>query len=249
MYASTMMSVVTRFSMLSCTDYMVHSETSTDVTESSGSNNTPIKRIEELEKFFGSLYDRTREEIKDTDPISVLQALVRLPMRLKNEYESAIFKILPSLKKAQSTADLFLYLGPFFSFIDYGLLEHIVVRFCSMKLQGEMKQYGNNVRLFMKETTVHQLLDYWPGQHHVPFEFAFVKKELGKNLNRYSLEELDAFRTRICSEIKLSELISITIGELTRTATSNSQDIPIEPDSAPELGMKLHIVCFVHVEI
>ena len=59
----------------------------------------------------------------------------------------------------------------------------------------------------MKQTTIQQLIDFWPGQQDIPQNFTILVSKIGKNANTYTLDEINRLRKRFCAEIQLSEVI------------------------------------------
>ena len=119
-------------------------------------------RIEELEEEFDALHKGLLSDIKANEAISVeefLQALTLLPISLRREYESSIQEKLTTLERIPTINGMFLRLNPLFSFLDYGLLEHLVRKFGGHALKQGMTSYVAKINVFMSETTVAQLMD------------------------------------------------------------------------------------------
>ena len=95
------------------------------------------------------------------------QALIILPFAFRREYERSIQQLLPAAKEIDGqsviTSSVFLLFNPLFAFIDYDLLNHMIVKFGSAELKSEMALYIEDVKIFMRETTVGDLIDHWPG--------------------------------------------------------------------------------------
>ena len=168
------------------------------------------ERIEALEKQFDGLHQRLMSEITENDTSSgmeLLRALTMLPVSVRKEYESSIQQMLPTLDVKSTITELFLRLGPLFVFIDYGLLDHLISKFGSMKLQEDMKSYVSEVRAFMRETTVADLMDYWPGDEQPRLNYSKLRAKFSGDPKTYTLERLNNFRRKFCSKVRLSEFI------------------------------------------
>ena len=166
--------------------------------------------IERFEDRFRILQNELRRQLIDskTDTSTLLNCLTLLPIKLKKEYEMQIKELLPSCSNEQRVDRLFFHLNPLLSFIDYGLLEYIVKLFGNDGLIADMKAYSGDMQIFMKETTIKQLIDHLPGQADVPPKFSLIKAKIGKNASECTLEQLNTIRKRYCSEVKLSEIVS-----------------------------------------
>lgn len=172
------------------------------------------EQIEILEKEFRNLFSETNEELKKVEPFELINCLVLLPVQLRKEYRSDISNILPDLRRAVNSPVVLIQIGDLFSFIEPDLLRHIVHCFGSAGLKLKFEKYCNELERFMKLTTVHHLLTYWPGDLLSSFEFELLKTKLKLPLDQYTLEDLDKLRKRFCCEMKLSTLISNVIGSL-----------------------------------
>ena len=180
------------------------------VPEQFGSDSDVASKIKQLEKQFKSLHKRTREELmtnKDINVQEMLHAITLLPIKLKNEYETAISEKLPKFPREGSISELFLHLNPLFSFIDYGLLEYIIEEFGSNSLKINMQSYCGDVHAFMKQTTVQQLIDYWPSDEEVAPNVSKVIASINKDPRSCNLHELDTLRRKICIRARLSDVV------------------------------------------
>ena len=168
------------------------------------------ERIETLEGQFDSLHQQLLFEITENEALSgmeLLRALTMLPVSLRKEYESSIQQMLPTLEGKNTITELFLRLSPLFVFVDYGLLHHLISKFGSTKLQEDMKSYVSKVQVFMQETTVADLIDYWPGDEPLHLNYSKLKAKFSGDPKTYTLQRLNNFRRKFCSKIRLSELI------------------------------------------
>ena len=176
------------------------------------SNFTDGEKIENLEKQFLSLQEELLSELVTNEaitPQTLLRSLIILPVSLQAEYKKFILENLPTLKRADSIDLIFAHLSFHFTFIDYGLLKHLVEKFGGEQLKQNMSAYAGAVQVFLDETTVQQLMDYWPGRQDIPPHFEEVKAVVYQNPKVYSLRDLDNLRRNLCGETKLSEMVFI----------------------------------------
>ena len=165
-------------------------------------------RIKTLENRFDSLHRRIMAEITENEVpgMEILRTLSMLPISLRKEYESSIQQMLPTLE-GKSTDILFLRLGPLFVFIDYRLLDHLISKFGSSALKGDMKSYVSAIQAFMRDTTVADLMDCWPGDEQPHLNYSKLRAKFKDDPKSYTLERLDNFRRKFCSKVRLSEFI------------------------------------------
>ena len=167
-------------------------------------------KIENLEDQFNNLRTRIMNELSRPD-ITVqvlLNQLIGLPLSLRREYESSIAKRIPNMRTETQVNELFIiHLNPLTSFIDYGLIEYVIKKFGSDALKKDMRSYCSEIVIFMKETTIKQLIDHLPGQAEVPPKFSLIEAKIGENPSEYTLEQLNTIRKRYCSELRLSEIV------------------------------------------
>ena len=114
-------------------------------------------KIEHLEDQFDTLRTQIKRELSIERVVTVktiIDALTSLPLSLKREYESTIAKYVPDMRKEEQIEDLFFHLNPLISFIDYGLIEHVIKKFGSDRLKKDMQSYSTDMQTFMKHTTI-----------------------------------------------------------------------------------------------
>ena len=167
-------------------------------------------KISQLEKQFNDLHWSILTELKANEDITIdklLHTLTLLPLNLRKEYQEAILNKLPSLPRKGDISELFLHLNPLFSFLDYGLLQYIIDRFGSSKLNEEMLSYCCDIRTFMSQTTIQQLVGYFPHEEDVTPNVSKVIAEIDKNPCSVKLSELDNLRREICIRARLSDVV------------------------------------------
>ena len=173
-------------------------------------NDNVAGRIEMLEKQFQGLHKSILKELVDNEGVNVnelLQSLTLLPTKLKNEYEALIMKKLPTFQKEESISQLFLHLNPLFTFIDYTLLEYIIKQFGSVTLKQKMQSYSHEIQNFMNQTTIQQLIDYWPCNEESAPNVSKMIAKIKKDPRQCKLSELDALRKKMCISMRLSDII------------------------------------------
>ena len=137
---------------------------------------------------------------------ALYQALITLPIAFRQEYERSIQQLLPAAKEIDGqsvvTSSVFLLFNPLFAFIDYDLLNHMIKKFGSAELKSEMALYIEDVKIFMRETTVGDLIDHWPGCEVPDLNYAKLKAKFRDDPKTYTLERLNKFRRKFCSQVR-----------------------------------------------
>ena len=150
--------------------------------------------IEDFESRFRSLQKEIVCELVEScvDTLTIINSLTLLPVKLRKEYEAAIQELLPSISNQESIKKLFFHLNPLFSFIDYVLLKYIIKIYGSTTLIQDVTTYSSDMCIFMKETTIKQLINHLPGQTKIPPNFSVIEARIGQNASECTLEQLNA---------------------------------------------------------
>ena len=180
-----------------------------DIDDGDQTGDNVCSALEEFENRFRNLHESICDELVAgrVDTLQILRNLTLLPLKLKKEYEESIQEILPLLNEQKSIDELFNRLNPLLSSIDYALLEHIINKFGSDQLKKAVTAYGSDVQVFMKQTTIQQLINHLPGQSEIPKKFELIKTKIYKDAKKCTLAEINQLRRRFCCEIRLSEII------------------------------------------
>ena len=170
--------------------------------------------INDLESQFRNLNGEIIAELekKGTKVSEILMSMTLLPMGIRPEYKPAIRDLFPQLRGELTIIGLFYHLNPLMDFLGYGLIQYIIDQFGSSTLKIKMNKYVKDVVLFMKQTTVKQLMDHWPGQQKSPPNFSKLLTKIDEDPTTYTLYDLDQKRRCICGEVKLSEAVHVLIG-------------------------------------
>ena len=170
-------------------------------------------KIEILENRFDDLQTRIRKELSTKPGITmqdVLSKLTALPLSLRREYESSIIKRIKfhGMRTETQINDLFIFhLNLLTSFIDYGLIEYLIKKFGSDGLKKDMVSYCSEMIVFMKETTIKQLIDHLHGEDKVPPNFSLIEEKISEDPSKCTLEQLNMIKKRKCIELMLSEIV------------------------------------------
>ena len=173
-----------------------------------------ISHIRDLEHRFRQIHEKLLTELEDNE-VSVkqlLRSLTLLPTEIRVDYMKAIMEMFPVLRRESTVSDIFYHLSPLVDFLSYGLLKYIIDVFGSYALKKRIATYSNDVLVFMKKTTVKQLMEIWPGQQEIPPTFSKLRAKIDEDPSTYTLFDLDQLRKRFCSGIKLTDVVLVLIG-------------------------------------
>ena len=167
------------------------------------------KRIDMLQKQFRGLHRRLLSELNEqrVSVDDILAELTLLPIECCKEYENLIQQKLPALEESTRITTLFNRLNPLFTFIDYGLLQHLISNLGSTELKEDMTSYIDEVQEFMQETTVGDVIDHWPGDEEAHANYSKLRVKFKDDPKTYTLERLNNFRRKFCSRVRLSDFI------------------------------------------
>ena len=166
-----------------------------------------LKELEE--RFFGLRHQLKSELLRRNIPVeAILESLTLLPMELKLEYDELVQAKLPQIETAITITELVYRLDPLFTFIDYNLLNYLASKFGSVQLKADMSSYIEHVQVFMRETTVGDVMPHWPGRKISSDEFSELWIKIKANPKSCTLQKLQEFRDKHCATIKLSAVLS-----------------------------------------
>ena len=178
-------------------------------------------KIKTLEKQFLNLQKKFSAELRKDKSVTadtLLETLYILPVELQVEYRKFLDEKIPTLEQRGTVLMIFGQLSRHSTFLDYGLLRHVIEELGSEKLQQDMAAYVASIEVFLDETSVQQLIDYWPSQRTTPPDFEELKAIVYRHPKLCSLRQLDNLRKSLCSETHLSQLVVV----LKRVGRSNS---------------------------
>ena len=165
-----------------------------------------------LEEQFSSMQRKLLSELTTNSEVSPETLVDSLPVALRAEYHKFVFDNLDTLESAASIRNIFHHINLHFTFIDHGLMGHLIGVFGSEQLRRDMTAYSVKMKSFLSQTTVLQLMDHCPGQRDIPPHFEELMAVIDGDPSTYTLQQLDDLRRRLCSKTRLSETIFVLIG-------------------------------------
>ena len=200
-------------------------------------------QIENLERQFCSLSGSILEELNDRkiDVKQIRKHIMSLPYRLKREVSQPLIDHASEIRQKMDMDRLIMYLdATIWNFIDYLLLEHIIRQFGSQELRREMEKYLTDLTRFFKQTTVSQLIKYWPGRRETPPNYCELTIRINMDPDRCTLEQLNLLRKDVCKQFlpPLSEfallLCNVNHGSIVMTMVIAMDLVPVLMTTAQE---------------
>ena len=109
------------------------------------------------------------------------------------------------IKKAKNVDEIFDILDPYWSYVDYDLLEHIIKVFGTSDLQEEMRKYIAELEQFEKKTTVHDFSLAIQEEVVIPAHFGKLAVKLKKDSKSFTLHDVRQFKKSVENESSLKE--------------------------------------------
>ena len=174
-------------------------------------------RVKDFEERFDTLTLDLQEEIcelvegNENHLRRVRHTITRLPNEIKSEYDRFLEKLIdPDKRILHSSTDveeLFDHLNVYCSFFDYSLIEHLIKKHGSPKLNDTMRKYAKDMKEFRQKTSVKTFAHVWIGEYDTspPEKFTILAAKLKKDPAHCTLEELDRLRKEFCAAYHLSE--------------------------------------------
>ena len=174
------------------------------------------KAANEIKKFenrFKKLVYRAQDEIeqKCTPVKKFRHTLTLLPLSIRSDHLRFLTENLPSIAKSENIDEIFLHLNLYWSFIDYHLLEVVIMEHGSQSLKTEMEKYVCDLAEFRCNTTIAQVCvvaKTWPLRPSLPQYFSKLTTKFSEKASEYTLQDLEEFRKTICRELSLSVSLS-----------------------------------------
>ena len=122
------------------------------------------------------------------------------------------------MESADSVRKIVLQLNLYVDFMNYGMLEHLIKAFGNKKHKHDISAHAQSMERFLRETTVKDLIDHWPGNRRLPPDAEELVVMIDRDPKTCSILELFEIKNEICRRMKVSECICV----ICRVMVSNS---------------------------
>ena len=151
-------------------------------------------------------------ELKSPDIYDFRHEITLLPPAIKLELRQSLKENLSDIYSAKTVEEIFgLFNLQVWSFLNYGLLQHLVNIYGLDETKKVMKKYASSVESFRKETSLKVFWEAYPLCPTLPPD---LKQKLRKVIFKHgnlsdatSLAVIENFRQEFCREFSLPDLI------------------------------------------
>ena len=167
------------------------------------------KNILKLEDSLSELVHRFLGELRERNiPVSdIINYLTSIQWSKNKEVYNLVHEKMDEMEDVRHLINL---LSTVWNFLDYHLLEYIIIKFGSESLKESMRQYVSDFENFQQNTILYDFAQCWPGRQKKPPEYAEVIAELCLDPKTCTLNMMDELRKDIQRKFfpSLSEYIS-----------------------------------------
>ena len=139
--------------------------------------------------------------------------LTKLPMLTKYKKLRFLQKKKKKILKAKCVDAVFHIIDPYWNYVDYSLLEHIVENYCDRDVKIQMQSYIENLHKFERATSVKQLTSAVPDNRVLLSKYSTLTATLGVDAEECSLYRVrkvkDAIIERACLQSYVLQLLSL----------------------------------------
>ena len=164
-----------------------------------------------MEDKFDQLVDKTQDGLLEQNiPLQRLKrCITRLPAFTKDQHITFIQDHLSDIRESKSMEDIFLLLNLYWDFLNYTLLEHIVLKFGNNETKAAMDKYVSELVIFRSTTKLSEFIDHWPRKRKVAPDMSTLVTKMQKDWSNCTLEDVEQFRTTLTQELLLSSFAMV----------------------------------------
>ena len=140
----------------------------------------------------------------------IVDYLCVVPLSFNREIYNLIHNKIDEIEDEKNLRRFIILLNTVWNFLDYHLLEYIIIKFGSKSLKESMRQYISEFENFQRNTTLYHFAQCWPGRQKKPPEYVEVTAKLRLDPKTCTLNMLDELRKSIQRKFfpSLSEYIN-----------------------------------------
>ena len=139
--------------------------------------------------------------------------LTKLPMLTEYKKLRFLQKKKKKILRAKYVDAVFEILDPYWNYVDYSLLEHIVNNYCDRDVKIQMQIYIENLHKFDRATSVKQLTSAVPDNRVLLSKYSTLTATLGVDAEKFSLycvrKVKDSIIERACLQSYVPQLLSL----------------------------------------
>ena len=175
------------------------------------------ENILKLENSFHELAYRLLGELREKNihVNNIVDCLTVTQWSKNKEVYNLVHEKMDEMENEKTLRRLINLLNTVWNFLDYHLLEYIIIKFGSKSLKENMRQYVSDFENFQQNTTLYHFTQCWPGRQKKPPEYVKVTAELRLDPKTCTLHKLDELRRTIQREFfpSLSKYISTLLDD------------------------------------
>ena len=165
-------------------------------------------QVQYFESKFRTFVLETYQEINSKmDPSVFLSCITCLPVSVRTQHRSFIEEKLTNIPPPVTFAKIWTILNLYWDFLNYGLLEHVIINFGSEDLKQNMQEYVHELSVFKQTTRLCDFIESWPCRDDEPPEDR-LKKVVVKMKHEWSqctLKDVESFKRALVHKFFLPE--------------------------------------------
>ena len=157
------------------------------------------ENIFKLEIVFSELARCLLSELRERSisVINIVDHLTVIPQSFNREIYNLIHNKMEEIEDEKNLRRLFEFLNTVWNFLDYHLLEYIIIKIGSDNLKESMRKYVSDFENFQQNTTLYHFAQCWQGREKRPQDSVEVVEKLNLDPMNSTLKELDGHRKDI----------------------------------------------------
>ena len=166
------------------------------------------EQVQYFERNFCTLANQAYKEVevkmKGRDFVACATCL---PPSARNEHRSFIMENLINIQPPVTIDKIWIYLNLYWDFMNYGLLEHVIITFGSEDLKHQMQHYVYQLSMFKRITRLCDFIKCWPCKDDRPPEDRLKKVvvKMQKEWSQCTLQEVESFMKALIHKFFLPE--------------------------------------------
>ena len=164
-------------------------------------------QVKYFDEKFRSLVNKAYQEMREMEPSDFLAQVTNLPLYSRPEHRTFIEEKLMDIPPPVTFVKIWSLLNLYWSFLNYGLLEHVMSISGSKDLKHRMHDYIEELSEFKKRTRLCDFIDSWPCKDHRSLENKLRKVVIKMRLEwtQCTLQNVESFMAALVQKFYLPE--------------------------------------------